>query len=114
MLRESFEVKDLGEAKFMLGIKITRTANGYSLDQYSYIEKILKKYNYFNCKPACTLYDASVKLFKNTGDSVRQSEYANIIGSLRYARIILYQTLHMSWDCLVGLIAVLVESIGML
>ncbi|CAL1388160.1 unnamed protein product [Linum trigynum] len=85
MLKESFEVKDLGEAKFMLGIQITRTANGYSLDQSSYIEKILKKYNYFDCKPACTPYDASVKLFKNTGDSVRQSEYASIIGSLRYA-----------------------------
>ena len=27
----------------------------------------------------------SVKLFKNTGDSVRQTEYASIIGSLRYA-----------------------------
>ncbi|CAL1401931.1 unnamed protein product [Linum trigynum] len=85
MLKESFEVKDLGEAKFMLGIQITRTTNGYSLDQSSYIEKILKKYNYFDCKPVCTPYDASVKLFKNTGDSVRQSEYASIIGSLRYA-----------------------------
>ncbi|KAA0058198.1 pentatricopeptide repeat-containing protein [Cucumis melo var. makuwa] len=27
----------------------------------------------------------SVKLFKNTGDSVNQTEYASIIGSLRYA-----------------------------
>ncbi|CAL1387962.1 unnamed protein product [Linum trigynum] len=84
MLKESFEVKDLGEAKFMLGIQITRTTNGYYLHQSSYIEKILKKYNYFDYKPACTLYDASVKLLKNTGDSVRQSEYASIIGSLRY------------------------------
>ena len=45
----------------------------------------MKKYNYFDCKPACTPYDPSVKLFKNTGDSVRQTEYASIIGSLRYA-----------------------------
>ncbi|GKE42424.1 hypothetical protein Tco_1469708, partial [Tanacetum coccineum] len=37
------------------------------------------------CKPACTPFDLSVKLFKNTGDSVRQSGYASIIGSLRYA-----------------------------
>ncbi|CAL1362373.1 unnamed protein product [Linum trigynum] len=85
MLKESFEVKDLGEAKFMLGIQITRTTNGYSLNQTSYLEKILKKYNYFDCKPACTPYDASVKLFKNNGDSLRQSEYASIIGRLHYA-----------------------------
>ncbi|XP_050121395.1 secreted RxLR effector protein 161-like [Malus sylvestris] len=30
-------------------------------------------------------FKASVKLFKNTGDSVRQTKYASIIGSLRYA-----------------------------
>ncbi|KAA0033761.1 retrotransposon protein, putative, Ty1-copia subclass [Cucumis melo var. makuwa] len=46
--------------------------------------KILKKYNYFDSKPACTPYDSSVKLFKNTGDSVNQTEYASIMGSLRY------------------------------
>ncbi|KAA0041651.1 putative Polyprotein [Cucumis melo var. makuwa] len=54
-------------------------------DQSHYIEKILKKYNYFESKSACTPYDSSVKLFKNTNDSVNQSEYTSIISSLRYA-----------------------------
>ena len=85
MLSANFDMKDLGEANVILGIKITRTENGIFLDQSHYIEKILKKYNYFDSKPACTPYDSSVKLFKNTGDSVNQSEYASIIGSLRYA-----------------------------
>ncbi|KAA0056426.1 putative Polyprotein [Cucumis melo var. makuwa] len=77
-------MKDLGEANVILGIKITRIENGISLDQSHYIGKILKKYNYFESKPACTPYDSSVKLFKNTGDSVNQSKYVNTIGSLRY------------------------------
>ena len=85
VLCANFDMKDLGEANVILGIKITRSEKGISLDQSHYIEKILKKYNYFNCKPACTPYDPSVKLFKNTGDGVRQTEYASIIGSLRYA-----------------------------
>ncbi|KAL0533786.1 hypothetical protein IC582_028057 [Cucumis melo] len=85
MLNVNFDMKDLGEADVILGIKITRFENGISLDQSHYIEKILKKYNYFDSKPACTPYDSSVKLFKNTGDNVNQSEYASIIGSLRYA-----------------------------
>ena len=55
------------------------------LDQSYYIKKILKKYKYFESKPACTPYDSSVKLFKNTAGSVNLSEYASIIGSLRYA-----------------------------
>ena len=78
-------MKDLGEAMIILGIKVTRSKKGISLDQIHYIEKILKKYNYFDCKRLSTLYDPSVKLFKKIGNSVRQNEYASIIGSLRYA-----------------------------
>ena len=85
MLSANFHMKDLGEVDVIPGIKITRTENGIFLDQSHYIEKILKKYNYFESKPACTPYDSSVKLFKTTGDSVNQFVYASIIGSMRYA-----------------------------
>lgn len=69
----------------IFGIKTTRSKQGISLDRSHYVEKILKKYIYSNCKPACAPYDSSGKLFKNNGESVRQTEYASIIGSLRYA-----------------------------
>ena len=85
MLSAKFDMKELGEAEVILGIKITRIENGISLDQSHYIKKILKKYNYFESKPTCTVYDSSVKLFKNTGGSVNQFAYASIIGSLSYA-----------------------------
>ncbi|GJS95273.1 retrovirus-related pol polyprotein from transposon TNT 1-94 [Tanacetum coccineum] len=81
--RFKYLVRRLGEANVILGIQISRSKSGISLDQSHYIEKILKKYNYFDCKPACTPFVPSVKLSKNTSDSVRQSEYASIIGSLR-------------------------------
>ncbi|GAU39727.1 hypothetical protein TSUD_144940 [Trifolium subterraneum] len=84
LLSNNFEIKDLGEANVILGIKITRSEMGISIDQSHYVEKILKKYGYFDCKPVGTPYDAIVKLFKNTGESVRPTEYASIIGSLRY------------------------------
>ncbi|KAI5397990.1 hypothetical protein KIW84_063704 [Lathyrus oleraceus] len=58
---------------------------GISLDQPHYVEKILKKYNYFDCIPVSTPYDPSEKLFTNIGESVRQTEYVSIIGSLKYA-----------------------------
>ncbi|KAA0053487.1 putative Polyprotein [Cucumis melo var. makuwa] len=74
MSSAKFDMKDIGEADVIFGIKIRRTKNGISLDQSHYIEKILKKYNYFDSKPTCTPYDSSVKLFKNTGDSVNPSE----------------------------------------
>ncbi|KAK2362990.1 hypothetical protein QL285_088009 [Trifolium repens] len=85
LLSNNFGMKDLGEASVILGIKITRSKDGIYLDQSQYVEKILKKYNYFDCKPESTPYDSSVKLFKNIGESVRQTEYASITDSLRYA-----------------------------
>lgn len=49
------------------------------------LDDIFNKYKArLECKLAFTPYDPSVKLFKNTCDIVRQTEYASIIGSLRY------------------------------
>ena len=57
LLKNNFDMKDLGEANVILGMKISRTSNGIFVDQSHYIEKILKKYNYFNCKPASIPFD---------------------------------------------------------
>ena len=43
VLRSHFDMKDLGETNFILGIKITRTCEGIFFDQSHYVEKILKK-----------------------------------------------------------------------
>ena len=87
MLRSHFDMKDLGEANFILGMKITNTCDGIYLEQSHYIKKILKKYNYHDCKHVVTPFDSSVHLFpvNNDNDVVNQKEYANIIGSLQYA-----------------------------
>lgn len=61
-----FDMKDLEEISVILGVKITRSEKGISFDQFCYVEEnILKKYDYFHCKCACTPYVPSIKLFKN-------------------------------------------------
>ena len=47
----------------------------------------MKKYNYFDCKPASIPFDSNVHLFptKDENDIYNQKECASIIGSLRYA-----------------------------
>ena len=77
-------MKDLGEADVILGIKITRTSYGISLNQSHYIEKILKKFDQFDCVPVKTPYDSSIHLKKNKGDSISQEQYAKIIGSVMF------------------------------
>ena len=41
----------------ILGMKITKASNGIFIDQSHYIEKILKKYKYFDYKPVNTSLD---------------------------------------------------------
>ena len=51
MLSTHFDMKDFGEASYVLGIKILRDrANEMlKLSQKTYIKKILKKFNMYNC-----------------------------------------------------------------
>nr|GEZ80200.1 hypothetical protein [Tanacetum cinerariifolium] len=50
-----------------------------------YIEKVLKKFNYFDCTPVSTPIDTSEKLMPNNGQAVSQLEYSKVIGCLMYA-----------------------------
>ncbi|PHU17324.1 putative histone acetyltransferase HAC-like 1 [Capsicum chinense] len=80
-----FEMKDIGEADVILGIKIIRSASGLTLTQSSYIEKVLKRFGHFDDKPAPTPFDPSIKLVRNSGDILDQLTYSQIVGSLMYA-----------------------------
>ena len=81
-LASNFDMKDLGEAKVILGVKIIRNDSGIILSQEHYVEKILRKFEQYDVTPVSTPYDPSVVLTKHQGDPVAQSEYAKIIGSL--------------------------------
>ncbi|GKG34440.1 hypothetical protein Tco_0437136, partial [Tanacetum coccineum] len=60
-------------------------SNGIAISQSHYIEKVLKKFNYFDCTPISTLMDTSEKLMPNNGQVVSQLEYSRAIGCLMYA-----------------------------
>ena len=63
-LGSKFDMKDLGEAEAILGIKITRTPNELKLSQEHYVEKILRKLEHFDCKSVSTPYDPNSQLKK--------------------------------------------------
>ena len=75
-LRYKFDKKDLGEARVILGIKISRTFNGLNLSQEHYVVNILWRFEHFDCKPVSTPYDPSSQPKKNREHSVAQTEYA--------------------------------------
>ncbi|GKD66672.1 zinc finger, CCHC-type containing protein, partial [Tanacetum coccineum] len=83
-LSSRFSMKDIGEADVILGIRIIHESNGIAISQSHYIEKVLKKFNYFNCTPVSTLMDTNEKLMPNNGQAVSQLEYSRLIGCLMY------------------------------
>ena len=76
MLNSKFDMKDMGVADVILGIKIFKTSEGYTLSQSHYVEKILSKFGKHDDRPAITPIDPNLHLFKNTGKGVSQLEYS--------------------------------------
>ncbi|KAG8496175.1 hypothetical protein CXB51_009000 [Gossypium anomalum] len=74
----------MGIADVILGIKITRDENTIALSQSHYIEKVVKKFDLFNCIPASTPMDPQIKLVSNAGRKIDQLKYASLIGCLMY------------------------------
>ncbi|GKF68312.1 hypothetical protein Tco_0197991 [Tanacetum coccineum] len=56
--------------------------NGQAISQ---LEKVLKKFNYFDCTLVSTPMDTSEKLMPNNGQAASQLEYSRVIGCLMYA-----------------------------
>ena len=95
-LSKKFEMKDLGDASFVLGIQIhwDRSRGILGLSQKSYIEKILKRFSMHDCKPGDTPVAKGDKFSLNQCpknnfeiQEMQQIPYASAIGSLMYAQV---------------------------
>jgi len=86
MLASKFDMKDLGVADLILGIRIHKTPQGLALSQSHYIEKVLDKFKYLNFNVAKTPIDVSFALQKNEGESDSQLDYTRVLGSMMYIK----------------------------
>ncbi|GKD31274.1 zinc finger, CCHC-type containing protein [Tanacetum coccineum] len=67
-LSSRFSMKNMGEADVILDIRIKYESNGIEISQSYYIEKVLKKFNYFDCTPMSTPMDTMGKLSRYTSN----------------------------------------------
>ncbi|GKA33363.1 retrotransposon protein, putative, ty1-copia subclass [Tanacetum coccineum] len=90
-LGRCFAMKDLGEAAYILGIKIYRDRSRWliGLCQSSYIEKILKRYNMENSKRGSIPMQDKLRLSKSQGAStpaelkrMQNVSYTSAVGSI--------------------------------
>nr|KYP56102.1 Retrovirus-related Pol polyprotein from transposon TNT 1-94 [Cajanus cajan] len=95
-LTKNFEMKDLGEASFVLGIKILRDhSHGIiRLSQENYIDKVLYRFDMKDSKPGDTPIAKgdkfSLKQCHNNDlerHKMQKIPYASAVGSLMYAQV---------------------------
>ena len=74
-LSKEFEVKDLGQLKYFLGIEIARSTKGIVLSQRKYVLDLLSDTGMLGCRAASTPIDQNHKLCAQMGDTVDRESY---------------------------------------
>jgi transposase InsO family protein len=95
-LAKQFDMKDLGEASFILGIQVIRDRKNrtIALSQASYIDKILSRFSMQDSKKGMLPFRHGIKLSKEQVPKNEHEEqfmsrvpYASAVGSLMYAML---------------------------
>ncbi|MDM1715268.1 hypothetical protein HX137_32195, partial [Pseudomonas sp. 165] len=88
MLCAEFDMKDLGDLRYFLGIEVVRCKDGIWLVQRHYALEMLAKYGMTGCKPMSTPLEQNVKLRADLGDELDDvTMYRKMVGSLIYLTI---------------------------
>jgi hypothetical protein len=88
VLKQKFEMKDLGELHYFFGIEVIQSPKGIWLLQRQYALNKLSKYGMTGCKPISIPLEKNVKLSVDEGDLVEDTTmYKRIVGSLIYMTI---------------------------
>ncbi|RVW78478.1 Retrovirus-related Pol polyprotein from transposon TNT 1-94 [Vitis vinifera] len=85
LLTKEFEIKDLGNLKYFLGMEIARSKKGIVVSQRKYVLDLLNETGMLGCKPAETPMDTTVKLEESDGSApVDKGRYQRLVGKLIY------------------------------
>ena len=86
-LAASFEMKDLGDLHYFLGIKVIHTPKGILISQRHYVLSMLFKFRMMNCKSVSTPLDRNVKLHLKSKTVCNSTWFQQIVGNLIYLTI---------------------------
>ncbi|MBW0584965.1 hypothetical protein O181_124680, partial [Austropuccinia psidii MF-1] len=86
---KEFEIKDVGPADLMLGIKVTHFPDYISLDQHHFIDSLLELYGMSDCNPVATPLVPNEHLSPATPGEISEFEklkvnFQSVVGSINY------------------------------
>ncbi|KAK6149332.1 hypothetical protein DH2020_016857 [Rehmannia glutinosa] len=84
-LSKNFDMKDMGELNFFLGLQIKQCQEGIYISQSKYTKELLKKFGIEEGRTVSTPMATNIKIDKDEkGKFVDESKYRGMIGSLLY------------------------------
>ena len=85
VMTTQFEMTDIGQMSYFLGVEVNQTKNGIFMSQKKYAEQILEKFRMQDCKPISTPAEGGIRLsFDSTREPVNPTLFKSLVGSLRY------------------------------
>ena len=90
-LEKEFEMKDLGEPKYCLGMRVTRDYDEHILylDQEKYCNEILTRFGFNNTKPLSTPMEVGLKFVSEEEEETEELNvpYREAVGALIYLAV---------------------------
>ncbi|KAL8129011.1 hypothetical protein V2J09_018166 [Rumex salicifolius] len=86
-MKSYFQMKDLGNMRYFLGIEVYRTEAGIYLNQRKYTLEMLEEARIVNSKPMLTPLDCHEKLSKEGGPMKNPYQYRTLIRKLIYLTV---------------------------
>ena len=85
LLAFEFEIKDLGEVKYFLGMEFARSKQGISVCQRKYVLDLLGETGMLGCKPAETPMECNLKFeAAQPENQIDKEKYQKLVGKLIY------------------------------
>jgi hypothetical protein len=87
-LSQNFEMKDLGQLNYFLGLEVTSGSDGYYLSQPKYASDLLSKASLTDNKTCTSPLEPNIRLLATGGESLSNvTLYRQLVGSLIYLTI---------------------------
>ncbi|KAK2989425.1 hypothetical protein RJ640_017680 [Escallonia rubra] len=84
-MTKEFEMTDIGEMSYFLGVEVKQMEDGIFMSQKKYAEQILSRFKMKDCNPVAIPAETGVELRVDSNrKSVNPTLYKSMVGSLRY------------------------------